>query len=548
MPGKRTDDAPGEMGWPMSQPRASDLQSVKNLDLDGLPPDHWNAVTPALYEHAVRRREGVLAHLGPLVVRTGGRTGRSPRDKFVVREPGSEDQIWWEGNQSFEPDQFERLHQKVLAYLTGREIFVQDCFAGADRHYRRSVRFITELAWHNLFARNLFIQQPLGQSLAGEPDFSVIAVPHFQADPAVDGTHSEAFVIIHLGKRLILIGGTEYAGEIKKAMFSVMNYLLPRKGVLSMHCSANVGRRGDTALFFGLSGTGKTSLSADPHRQLIGDDEHGWSDYGIFNVEGGCYAKVIGLSRKAEPEIYETTRRFGTILENVVIDSETRQIDLHDVHWTENTRAAYPLSQIPNAVAGGTGGHPKTVIFLTADAFGVLPPVSRLTREQAMYHFLSGYTAKVAGTEIGIIEPKATFSTCFASPFLMLPPYTYAELLGEQVVKHDAEVWMINTGWTGGPYGVGHRMPIAYTRAMIDAVLAGTFTAIPSAPDPVFGTHVPRRCPGVPDELLQPRGTWPDPDAYDHQARALAMMFQENFQRFAGMVSPEVRAAAPTAG
>lgn len=534
------------MGWSMTQQRAVDAHGLKSCSLDGLAPDHWNAVTPALYEHAVRRKEGLVAHLGPLVVRTGARTGRSPRDKFVVREPGSEDQIWWEGNQPFDPDQFDRLHQKVLAYLSGREIFVQDCFAGADRRYRRSVRFITELAWQNLFVRNLFIHQPHGQTLAGEPDFTVIAAPNVHADPDVNGTHSEAFVLIHLGKRLILIGGTEYAGEIKKAMFSVMNYLLPREGVLSMHCSANVGRRGDTALFFGLSGTGKTTLSADPHRHLIGDDEHGWSDHGIFNIEGGCYAKVIGLSRKAEPEIYETTRRFGTILENVVIDGETRRIDLHDAHWTENTRAAYPLSQIPNSVAGGTGGHPRTLIFLTADAFGVLPPVSRLTREQAMYHFLSGYTAKVAGTEVGVKEPKATFSTCFASPFLMLPPNAYAELLGERVANHDAEVWLINTGWTGGPYGVGHRVPIAYTRAMIDAVLGGTFAAIPSASDPVFGTLVPRRCPGVPDELLQPRSTWQDPDAYDRQARALAVMFKENFHRFASMVSPEVRAAAPT--
>ncbi len=531
----------------MTQQRAVDAHELKSFGLDGLAPDHWNAVTPALYEDAVRRKEGLVAHLGPLVVRTGTRTGRSPGDKFVVRDPESEDQIWWEGNQPFAPDQFDRLHQKVLAYLAGREIFVQDCFAGADRRHRRSVRFITELAWHNLFVRNLFIHQSLGQTLAGEPDFTVIAAPNVHADPDVDGTHSEAFVLIHLGKRLILIGGTEYAGEIKKAMFSVMNYLLPREGVLSMHCSANVGRRGDTALFFGLSGTGKTTLSADPHRHLIGDDEHGWSDHGIFNIEGGCYAKVIGLSRKAEPEIYETTRRFGTILENVVIDGETRRIDLHDAHWTENTRAAYPLSQIPNSVAGGTGGHPRTVIFLTADAFGVLPPVSRLTREQAMYHFLSGYTAKVAGTEVGVKEPKATFSTCFASPFLMLPPSAYAELLGERVANHDAEVWLINTGWTGGPYGVGHRVPIAYTRAMIDAVLGGTFAAIPSAPDPVFGTLVPRRCPGVPDELLRPRSTWQDSDAYDRQARALAVMFKENFRRFAGMVSPEVRAAAPTA-
>ncbi len=525
--------------------RAVDFQGLEDFGLDDVAPDHWNAVTPVLYEHAVRRKEGLVSHLGPLVVRTGERTGRSPRDKFVVREPGSEDQIWWEGNRAFDSDQFDRLHRKVLNYLSGREIFVQDCFAGADRHHRRSVRFITELAWHNLFVRNLFIHQPLRQMLAGEPDFTVIAVPHFQADPAVDGTHSEAFVIIHLGKRTILIGGTEYAGEMKKAMFSVMNYLLPREGVLSMHCSANVGRRGDTALFFGLSGTGKTTLSADPHRQLIGDDEHGWSDHGIFNIEGGCYAKVIGLSRKAEPEIFETTRRFGTILENVVIDAETRRIDLHDARWTENTRAAYPLSQIPNSVAGGTGGHPRTVIFLTADAFGVLPPVSRLTREQAMYHFLSGYTAKVAGTEVGIKEPKATFSTCFASPFLMLPPNAYAELLGERVEKHQAEVWLINTGWTGGPYGVGHRVPIAYTRHMIDAVLSGTFNAIPSAPDPVFGTLVPNRCPGVPDKLLQPRSTWQNPDAYDQQARELAQMFQSNFHQLAVMVPPEVRAAAP---
>ncbi|MDI3340872.1 MAG: phosphoenolpyruvate carboxykinase (ATP) [Sphaerobacter sp.] len=509
---------------------------------------HWNLPTPVLYEHAIRRGEGAIVHLGPLAVRTGRFTGRTPKDKFIVREPSSESRIWWDGNQPFDPERFDRLHQRVADYLRGREVFVQDCFVGADQRFRLGVRVITELAWHSLFARNLFIRRPSDAPPLDEPDFTVISAPHFHADPERDGTRSDAFIIINFERRLILVGGTEYAGEIKKSMFSVMHYLLPLQGVLSMHCSANVGPGGDTALFFGLSGTGKTTLSTDPERQLIGDDEHGWCDHGIFNFEGGCYAKVIRLSPESEPEIYQTTRRFGTVLENVVFDPVTRRLDLNDDSITENTRAAYPLTHIPNASQSGTGDHPHNIFLLTADAFGVLPPIARLTREQAMYHFLAGYTAKVAGTEVGLTEPQATFSTCFGAPFLTLPPRVYADLLGQLVTQHKTNVWLVNTGWSGGPAGVSQRMPIAYTRAMISAALRGELAGIPTIPDPVFGVLVPERCPGVPASILQPRQAWSDPDAYDRQARRLAEMFQENFAQFAGVVAPEVVAAGPRVG
>lgn len=508
---------------------------------------YWNLSTPALYEEAARRREGFISHLGPIVVRTGQYTGRSPNDKFIVREPESEGEIWWgKVNQSFEAQRFESLYARMLAYLQGRDLFIQDCYAGADPNYRISVRVITETAWHSLFAHNMFIQPP-HEDLAGfVPDFTIINVPNFHAVPELDGTRSEACVIVNFARRLILIGGTSYAGEIKKSVFTILNYLLPHKHVLSMHCSANIGADGDTAIFFGLSGTGKTTLSADPTRTLIGDDEHGWSDEGIFNFEGGCYAKVIRLSATAEPEIYATTRRFGTVLENVAIDTVTRRLNLDDESLTENTRAAYPLSHIPNASHTGIGNHPKNVIFLTADAFGVMPPIALLNKEQAMYHFLSGYTAKVAGTERGMgSEPEATFSACFGAPFMALHPSVYAGLLGERVANQNAKVWLVNTGWTGGPYGVGHRMSIQHTRTLLNAVLNGSLDNVSMSQDPIFGFMVPDTCPDVPSEVLKPRLTWSDPAAYDAQAQKLAEMFIKNFQQFTDVVDASVMAGAP---
>jgi phosphoenolpyruvate carboxykinase (ATP) len=520
--------------------------SLENHGIHNINAVYWNLGTPALYEEAIRRREGRLAHLGPLVVRTGQHTGRSPNDKFIVREPSSVDKVWWgKVNRAMEPASFEGLHRRLLAYLQGKDLFVQDCFAGADPQYRQPIRIISETAWHNLFARNMFIQAKPEELASHVPEFTVINAPSFHADPELDGTRSEVFIVIHFGQKLVLVGGTQYAGEIKKSIFTVLNYLLPQQNVLSMHCSANIGPGGDTAVFFGLSGTGKTTLSADPNRTLIGDDEHGWSDRGVFNFEGGCYAKVIRLSAQAEPEIYETTRRFGTILENVAFDSATGRLDLNDDSLTENTRAAYPISHIPNATRDGLGGHPQNIIMLTADAFGVLPPIAKLTPEQAMYHFLSGYTAKVAGTEKGVTEPQATFSTCFGAPFMVLSPTVYANLLGQKIAQHQVNVWLVNTGWSGGPYGVGQRMKIAYTRAMVHAALDGSLADVPTRPDPVFGVAVPTTCPNVPTEVLDPRQTWNDPTAYDAQAHKLATMFIENFKTFSDQVSPEVRAAGP---
>ncbi len=506
----------------------------------------WNLNTPSLYEQIISRSEGLLTHLGPIVVRTGQHTGRAPNDKFIVREASSENKIWWgKVNRPFEVDRFERLYERTLAYLQGKDLFVQDCFVGADPTYRLPIRIVTETAWHSLFARNMFIQATRDELRVHEPQFVVLNVPNFHADPEVDGTHSDVFIILNFARRLVLIGGTQYAGEIKKSIFTLMNYFLPQQGVLSMHASVNVGTDSAAAVFFGLSGTGKTTLSADPARTLIGDDEHGWSDKGVFNLEGGCYAKVIHLSPSAEPEIFETTRRFGTVLENVSMDPVTRRLDLDDATLTENTRAAYPISHIPNADRTGMAGHPRNIIMLTADAFGVLPPISRLTPAQAMYHFLSGYTAKVAGTEKGVTEPQATFSTCFGAPFMVLPPATYAHLLGEKIQQHQANVWLVNTGWSGGPFGVGKRMSIAHTRAMVHAALNGDLDTVPTTPDPIFGIGVPSQVPGVPDEVLQPRNTWTDPQAYDRQARDLARRFTENFKQFENDVTPEVSAAGP---
>jgi phosphoenolpyruvate carboxykinase (ATP) len=514
------------------------LSNLKNI--------YWNLSTPALYEQALKRNEAILAHLGPLVVRTGQFTGRSPKDKFIVDEPSTRDTIWWgEVNRPFPAEKFDELHLRVASYLQGKDVFVQDCWTGADPDYRMSVRFITQYAWHNLFIRNMFILPPTEELAELRPEFVVIDCPGLHAAPEYDKTNSDVFILVNFAKKLVLVGGTEYAGEMKKSVFTAMNYFLPFKGVMPMHCSANYGPGGDTAIFFGLSGTGKTTLSADSSRTLIGDDEHGWSDNGIFNFEGGCYAKIIRLSAEGEPEIYQTTRRFGTILENVGIATGTRRLDLNDDSLTENTRAAYPISHIANATRSGTGGHPKDVIFLTADAFGVLPPISRLTPEQTMYHFISGYTAKVAGTERGVTEPQATFSACFGAPFMAQHPNVYAELLGEKIAKHDANCWLINTGWTAGPYGQGHRMELAYTRAMVNAALEGELDAAEYVEDPVFGLQVPTTCPNVPDEVLIPRNTWSDPAAYDFQARKLAGMFAENFKQFEDRVSEAVRAAGP---
>ncbi len=511
---------------------------------------YHNLATPALVEEAVRRREGWLSHLGPLVVRTGQYTGRSANDKFVVREPSSEQNIWWgQYNRPIEPERFEQLRIRVLAYLQGRDVFVHDCYAGAEPEHRLRVRVVTETAWHSLFARNMFLQELDHEVLQRfEPDFTVIHCPQFQAVPDVDQTRSEAFIILNFAERTILIGGTSYAGEIKKSIFTVMNYLLPQRGVLSMHCSANQGPDGDTALFFGLSGTGKTTLSAEADRALIGDDEHGWSESGIFNFEGGCYAKTIKLSKEAEPEIYETTRRFGTILENVAVDNVSRRLDLDDGGLTENTRAAYHITQLPNIVENGMGRHPRAVVMLTADAFGVLPPIARLDPAQAMYHFISGYTAKLAGTERGVTEPSATFSPLFGAPFMALNPTVYAELFGKRVADHGADCWLVNTGWTGGPYGTGERISIAYSRAVVRAAVSGALAGVPCKPHPVFGIGVPQTCPGVPDEILDPRGTWADPAAYDRQARQLARSFVEHFADYADRAGAEVRAAGPDPG
>jgi phosphoenolpyruvate carboxykinase (ATP) len=511
----------------------------------------WNLSTPALYEQAVQRHEGNVAHLGPLVTRTGQYTGRSPKDRFIVEEPTTKELIWWgKVNHGFDPKRYEVLRARLTAYLQGQDLFVQDCYTGAEPDNKMPIRVVNETAWHNLFARNMFIQEPDPKKLMVHvPEYTILHAPGFLAVPEEDGTNSEAFIVLHLGRKEVIIGGTAYAGEIKKSMFSIMNFLLPQKGVLPMHCSANYGgSKDDAALFFGLSGTGKTTLSADSTRTLIGDDEHGWSDNGVFNFEGGCYAKVIRLSPEGEPEIYETTRRFGTILENVAMDSARRRLDLDSSEFTENTRASYPIPHIPNATRDGVGGHPRNVLFLTADAFGVLPPVSRLTREQAMYHFLSGYTAKVAGTERGVTEPQPNFSACFGAPFLPLNPTVYAELLGKKLDAHGSDVWLVNTGWTGGPFGVGSRMSLKYTRAMVRAILDGTLAKVPTHPDPIFGIQVPDSCPDVPAEILDPRNTWEDKDAYDAQAQKLAGMFAENFKQFEADASRGVREAGPKAG
>jgi phosphoenolpyruvate carboxykinase (ATP) len=497
-----------------------------------------------LYEHALRKGEAVLGAAGQLAVETGKHTGRSPNDKFFVREPSSEKHIdWGTSNKPIDAEKFDALLGRVGAYLAGKEVYSLDCYVGADPRYRLPVRILTTYAWQNLFARDLFIETA-HEDPDFKPEFTVVDAALFDAEPARDGTASSTFVLVNFARNLVLIGGTRYAGEIKKSVFTIMNYLMPLRSVLSMHCSANMGPDGDVAIFFGLSGTGKTTLSADSSRPLIGDDEHGWSNDGVFNFEGGCYAKAIKLSQDAEPEIWAASHRFGTVLENVVIDPITRELDLDSQVLTENTRSAYPIDFIPNIVKGSQGGHPQTIVMLTADAFGVLPPIARMTDAQAMYHFLSGYTAKVAGTERGVTEPTATFSTCFGAPFMVHHPTVYAQLLGERIAKHEVSCWLVNTGWNGGPYGVGKRMKIAYTRAMVNAAIAGRLRDVGFLKEPFFGLQIPTSVPDVPSEVLDPRASWADKAAYDAQAKKLAGLFASNFERFAAHASPEILAIA----
>jgi phosphoenolpyruvate carboxykinase (ATP) len=521
------------------------------LDIHGLTPSgpvHWNLSPAQLYEHALGRGEGRLAHMGGFAATTAPHTGRSPNDKFIVRDASVEEAVQWGPvNVPMTPEHFDALRTDVIAWLEaeGRELFVRDARAGEDPAAGINVRVITPSAWHNLFAYNMFLRPAPAALETIRPDFTVLHAPGMEADPSRHGTRSSTFVAVNFEAREVLIGGTQYAGEIKKSIFSVLNFLLPDRGILPMHCSANVGGNGDVALFFGLSGTGKTTLSADPDRGLIGDDEHGWGSDGIFNFEGGCYAKVINLSREAEPEIFQATQMFGTILENVVLSDPEREILFEDGTITENTRASYPIHYIPNAVLPGRGGHPRNVVFLTCDAFGVLPPIARLDPAQAMYHFLSGYTAKVAGTERGVTEPKAAFSACFGAPFLPRHPAEYAEMLGRKLEEHGSRVWLVNTGWSGGGYGVGSRMPIAHTRAMVRAALAGRLDDVDTREDALFGLNVPVSVPGVPDAALDPRGTWADGEAYDAAAGKLAAMFRENFAKYADRVPETVRAAGP---
>lgn len=505
----------------------------------------WGFLKSELYEEAIKRNEGHICHMGPLVVETGSHTGRAAQDKYIVKDKTTQNSVWWRANQSYAPEQFEKLYKKVVHYLESQDLFVQDCYAGADPAHRYSVRVITEQAWHSIFVRNMFFRQKRGFIHDKQPRFTIFHAPSFKADPKTDKTRTETFIILNFTKGFVLIGGTAYAGEIKKAVFTLLNYCFPDEDVFPMHSSVNVGKfdyNHDVALFFGLSGTGKTTLSADPNRTLIGDDEHGWSPNGTFNFEQGCYAKIIRLSPKNEPEIFATTQRFGTILENVVIDPQTREINFDDATITENTRGSYPISAIPNASKSGTAGHPKNIIMLTADAFGVLPPVSKLTMEQAMYHFISGYTAKVAGTEIGIQEPKATFSTCFGAPFMPRPSHDYAHLLAARMKRHHSKAWLVNTGWVGGPYGVGSRISLPHTRNILKAIFSGELEKIRMRQDPFFNLYIPESCPGLPSEILNPRNSWKDKKAYDEKAKELAKLFIDNFKQF------ELKDLAKTAG
>jgi len=521
-------------------------QELENIGIKTSGKIHRNLSVPVLYEHIISKGEGVMAHNGPVIMRTGSHTARAAQDKFIVKQEPSASHIWWgDYNVPFEASKFDKLYNKITAYFKDKDVYVRDCYAGSDLSQRLPVRVITEYAWHNLFAGHMFLGPDCDAGLQRHvPQFTVISAPGCEADPASDGTRSATFILVNFEKKVVIIGGTAYAGEIKKSVFTVMNYLLPLKGVMPMHCSANVGKANDTAIFFGLSGTGKTTLSSDPERRLIGDDEHGWTNDGIFNFEGGCYAKVINLSKTAEPQIYECTRRFGTVLENVVYDPVTRALDLDDGSVTENTRAGYPLEFIDNAICGEYFPHPKNIVMLTYDAFGVLPPISRLSYEQAMYHFISGYTAKVANTEMGIKEPKATFSACFGAPFMSHHPSVYAELLERKMREHKVNCWLINTGQAGGPYGVGKRISIQHTRALLNGALGGALASVKFKKDAVFGFEIPASCHGVPAEIMAPRAAWKNPADYDAKYAELAGLFSTNFKKF-GVSNENIVKAGP---
>jgi phosphoenolpyruvate carboxykinase (ATP) len=524
--------------------------NLSNHGISNLRLAYWNIPSEALYEEAVFRSEGSTTHLGPFVAFTGKHTARSANSKFVVREEGTEGHVWWgQYNRPFSEEKFEALYERMLGYLQGRDVFVQDAYAGADENYRLPVRIVTELAWHSMFVRNMFlVPQSLEEYKRFVPEFTIVAMPEFKGTPTIDNTNDETFIVLSFEKKLAIIGNTAYAGEIKKSVFTILNYLLPLEGVLSMHCSANVNPKNadDVALFFGLSGTGKTTLSADPTRRLIGDDEHGWSDDGVFNFEGGCYAKIIGLSESAEPEIYATTSRFGTILENVPFDPVTRYIDLDDDSLTENTRASYPLEFIDNAVPEKKAGHPKNIILLTCDASGVMPPIAKLTTHQALYQFISGYTAKVGGTEVGLREePEITFSACFGGPFMVHHPAYYANLLKQKIERYNVNCWLVNTGWVGGPYGIGKRISIKYTRALLNAALTGKLDKVEYFQDPVFGFEVPKTCPSVPENVLEPWSSWPGKEEYMKKYKQLAMRFVENFVKFEEGTPKEVIKSGP---
>jgi phosphoenolpyruvate carboxykinase (ATP) len=521
---------------------------LDNLGFTNLRKAYWNLPREALYEESIFRGEANISRMGPLIVNTGKYTARAAGDKFVVREATSEGKIWWgQYNRPFEAENFDALFARMQGYFQGRDVFIQDCFGGADPDYRLPIRIITEYAWHSLFVRNMFIKPQTAEEYRRHvPEFTIICAPEFKASPQIDQTVSETFIVLDFAKKMCVIGNTAYGGEIKKSIFTLLNYLLPLQDVMTMHCSANVGKQGDVALFFGLSGTGKTTLSADPNRSLIGDDEHGWSDNGVFNFEDGCYAKVIELSPNAEPQIHACTRRFGTILENVIWDPVTRAIDLDDASLTENTRASYPLDFIENAVSDKRGGHPKNVIFLTCDASGVLPPIARLNVEQAMYQFISGYTSKVAGTEIGLRdEPEITFSACYGGPFMVHRPAFYAELLRRKIVRYNVKCWLVNTGWVGGPYGVGKRISIKHTRNLLDAVLNNTLDDVEYYRDPVFGFQVPKTCPEVPTDVLYPAHSWQNEDEYWNKYHQLASRFVSNMKKFETETPQEVIAAGP---
>jgi phosphoenolpyruvate carboxykinase (ATP) len=534
-----------------AQDQAEALKSdydLSNHGLSNLGTVYWNLTPEALYEEIIFRGEGHVTHEGAVVVRSGRHTSRAAGDKFMVKEPSTEEDIWWgEYNRPYDPEIFKGLTDRIAAYVQGRDLFVQDCFVGVDPKHRMPIRIITEYAWHSLFSWNMFVKPESAEAYRGHvPEFTLIAVPSFQANMEVDKTNSTTVIALSFEKKLCLVGDTAYGGEIKKSIFTVMNYLLPLKGALPMHCSASVGKEGDAALYFGLSGTGKTTLSADIERGLIGDDEHGWGDDGIFNFEDGCFAKVIRLSPEAEPQIHATTHRYGTILENVIYDPVTREIDLDDPSITQNTRASYPLAFIENAIPEKMSGHPKNIILLTCDARGVMPPIARLTPAQALYHFVSGYTSKVGGTEAGVgNDPALTFSACFGAPFMVHHPAVYADLLREKIVEHDVNCWLLNTGWVGGPFGVGQRISIKYTRALLNAALSGALNDVPFYKDPLFGFEVPDQCPGVPDDVLHPAAAWPSEDQYWEKYRMLAQRFVDNFEKYASHCASDVCEAGP---